>query len=495
MSYITPIAALISCSVAAAAAVGSLAATAVGSRAATAAGAACPGYSTCPVIAYPAVFLEPPGRAVLAGIDAGEAKAVKATAGNGINFGQLVSLLGEALVYDRSLSVRGSQACVSCHGEATGFAGGIAAFARAGGVFPGDVAWRTGPRAPQSLAYAAYAPVLHYRARTQDFAGGNFWDSRATGLITGSAAVDQAMVPLTSPFEMALPDVACAVWHVGRAPYGALFGKVWGLESLAIAWPADTASVCARPNDGGADRAPLHLSPSARARAVLSARQVAQTIETFEASSLASPFSAKYDAVRAGKASFTPAEARGFALFTGRGKCSACHIATGSPVVFTAYTSANIGVPRNAELPFLNENVPDAAGYVANPAGGAFIDEGLGGFLASGADSNPQWQAQAGRFMGAFQVPTLRNVALRARPGFARSYTHNGYFADLKMLVHFLNTRDVLPRCGAGGEVGVKCWPAPEQPMNVNVTLTGSLGLSDAEENDLITFLQALDDG
>jgi cytochrome c peroxidase len=457
--------------------------------------AACPGYRVCPAAAYPAILRRAPAQAALAGIDAREAEAVKATAGNGINFGRLVALLGEALVYDRSLSVRDSQACVSCHEPATGFAGGIAAFARAGGVFPGDVAWRTGPRAPLPLAYAAFAPVLHYRAQTQDFAGGNFWDSRATGLVTGGASVDQAMVPLTSPFEMALPDVACAVWRVGRAPYGALFGKVWGMESLAIAWPAETARVCARPNDGEADQAPLRLSASARARAVLSARQVAQTIETFEASSLASPFSAKYDAVRAGKASFTPAEARGFALFTGRGKCAACHIVTGSPVVFTAYTSANIGVPRNEALPFLNESVADPGGYVANAAGRGFIDQGLGGFLASGADTNPQWQAQARRFVGAFQVPTLRNVAVRPRNGFARSYTHNGYFTDLKMLVHFLDTRDVLPRCGVGGEVGVTCWPAPEQNMNVNVTLTGRLGLSDAEENDIVTFLRTLNDG
>jgi cytochrome c peroxidase len=274
-----------------------------------------------------------------------------------------------------------------------------------------------------------------------------------------------------------------------------LFRKVWGLGSLAIAWPADTAQVCARPNDGGADQAPLHLSPSARARAVLSARQIGQTIETFEASSLASPFSAKFDAVRAGAARFTPAEARGFALFTGRGKCSACHVATGSPVVFTAFTSANIGVPRNPDLPFLSESVADRAHYVANPAGEGFIDEGLGGFLASDGDPDPQWKRQAQRFMGAFQVPTLRNVALAPRPGFARSYMHNGYFTDLKTLVHFLNTRDVLPRCGAGGEVGVTCWPAPEQPRNVNVTLTGRLGLSDAEERDLVTFLGTLNDG
>ena len=44
---------------------------------------------------------------------------------------------------------------------------------------------------------------------------------------------------------------------------------------------------------------------------------------------------------------------------------------------------------------------------------------------------------------GKFKVPTLRNVAATA------PYTHNGYFATLRELVSFYNTRDL------GG------WPAP----------------------------------
>jgi cytochrome c peroxidase len=449
---------------------------------ACAAWAACPGYSPCPAVAYPAVLRSAPALAVIAGIDAKEAKAVRDARAKRINFGQVVALLGEALVYDRSLSVRGGEACALCHGESTGFAGGITAFSRAAGVFPGGLVWRTGPRAPQSLAYAAYAPVLKFRPPTQDFAGGNFWDSRATGLRTGNPASDQAMVPLTSPFEMALPDIACAVWHVARAPYGALFADVWGAGSLAVAWPANTARVCARPNDGGADQTKLHLGPSDRARANLAAQQIGQTIETFEASALASPFSAKFDAVQAGKASFSPAERRGFALFTGRAKCAACHVAAGRQPLFTDYTSANLGVPRNTALPFLAETVPDQRGYVANPDGAAYVDAGLGGFLASAADPNPQWRALAPRFMGAFQVPTLRNVAMQPRPGPIRSYMHNGYFTDLRTLVHFLNTRDVLK------------WPAPEIDANINRSLTGSLGLSDAEERDVVAFLGTLND-
>lgn len=49
--------------------------------------------------------------------------------------------------------------------------------------------------------------------------------------------------------------------------------------------------------------------------------------------------------------------------------------------------------------------------------------------------------------------------------------------------MHFYNTRDVPPRRKPNdpGEK-VTCWPAPEEPANVNKTLMGHLGLSNAEE-------------
>ncbi|MGB9302286.1 MAG: hypothetical protein WCB92_00990, partial [Mycobacterium sp.] len=65
---------------------------------------------------------------------------------------------------------------------------------------------------------------------------------------------------------------------------------------------------------------------------------------------------------------------------------------------------------------------------------------------------------------------------------FVKGYMHNGYFKSLDEVVHFYNTRDVLPACPTdvsteiGGDVGTKCWPAPEVPMNVNRTQTGEPG-------------------
>jgi cytochrome c peroxidase len=48
--------------------------------------------------------------------------------------------------------------------------------------------------------------------------------------------------------------------------------------------------------------------------------------------------------------------------------------------------------------------------------------------------------------------------------------------------------------CPAGTVEKVTCWPVPEVPQNLDMT-TGNLGLTDAEENQIVTFLQTLSDG
>jgi cytochrome c peroxidase len=63
-------------------------------------------------------------------------------------------------------------------------------------------------------------------------------------------------------------------------------------------------------------------------------------------------------------------------------------------------------------------------------------------------------------------------------------------------VVHFYNTRDVLPTCKAGDPgVNVSCWPAPENPVNVNRRQLGHLGLTDQEEDAVVAFLKTLTDG
>jgi hypothetical protein len=63
----------------------------------------------------------------------------------------------------------------------------------------------------------------------------------------------------------------------------------------------------------------------------------------------------------------------------------------------------------------------------------------------------------------------LRNVDKRPRPDFVKAYGYHGYFKSLKEIVHFYNTREMLPKCavGAQGEK-VSCWPSPETPQNLN---------------------------
>jgi cytochrome c peroxidase len=107
-----------------------------------------------------------------------------------------------------------------------------------------------------------------------------------------------------------------------------------------------------------------------------------------------------------------------------------------------------------------------------------------------------RWRKLAADNRGRFQVPTLRNVDKRPYPAFVKAYGHNGYFKSLKAIMHFYNTRDTLPRCQPHdpGE-GTTCWPAPESTDNLNTKRVGRLGLSDAEEDAIVSFMQTLTDG
>jgi cytochrome c peroxidase len=294
---------------------------------------------------------------------------------------------------------------------------------------------------------------------------------------------------------MALPDPACAVRRVSLSPYASVFTQIWGSAALSISWPANTDRVCGRPNNGG-NQTPLALSDADRATATTSVNDIGLTIAAYEASGAVSPFTSKYDAVQAGTASFTPREEAGYNLFNGRAKCNQCHSpAIGQKALFTSFTSFNIGTPRNPTLPYLTENAPDKFGYVANAAGGSYLDQGLGGYLASAADTNASWQKLAPSYVGTFQVPTVRNVAAKPSQGYRRAYGHNGFFSSLKMIVHFYNTRDVLPQCTGNTGIGVTCWPAPEEAVNENTQFVGNLGLSNENEDDIVAFLGTLTDG
>jgi cytochrome c peroxidase len=436
-------------------------------------------------------------------IDHIEAEAVDRLAWPPDNQVQQIELLGKLLLYDKQLSVNRNEACAFCHMPEAGFTGPISEINRTTGSYPGSVRTRFSERIPQTHSYAPLSPVLHYDEGKDDLVGGNFWDMRATGRRLGNPAAEQAEGPPTNPVEMGLADFSCAVYRASRRPYRTLFEMVWGPQAFEIAWPANTDAVCDNPGPPAADDAlPVHLTPADRGRAAATFDQMAQSIASYEASHEVTAFSSKYDAVQAGKAQFTPLEQLGYEVFRGKAKCNLCHRDGGEEPMFTDFTASNIGTPANPDLPYYAEGKPDDRGYVANRSGAAFIDFGVGGFLADGHPlSQPsavdaRWKPLVPQNRGRFKVPTLRNVDKRPSPDFIKSYGHNGYFKSLKQIVHFYNTRDVLPRCAAHvAGVGTDCWPAPETTENLNKSKVGNLQLSNEEEDALVAFLRTLTDG
>ena len=429
-----------------------------------------------------------------------------------------VELLGKLFIYDKSISPFKNIGCATCHAPYAGFTGGTNIFnattvAQAGGtpilnaVSP-EPNVRFGPRKPQSYAYAPFSPILHFNATQGDFYGGNFWDMRATGMRLGNPAAEQAQGPPVNPVEIGDPDSACVIWKVSQGGYRSLVELLYGKQSFAIAWPSNVASVCATPGPPPTnDPFPVHLSAKDRGTSNSTYDHLTLAVASYESSSEVSAFSSKFDAWLAGNADLTASEQRGYELFNGKAHCNQCHVdgnAVNSPglepadvaPLFTDFTSANTGIPKNNELPYYCETKPDQYGYTPNPLGFTFTDLGVGAMLSGTNDPNPsQWRFLAPLFNGKFQVPTLRNVDMRPRADFTKAYMHNGYLKSLGEVVHFYNTSQLLPFCAQGsrGEK-VSCWPAPETPANLT-TLIGNLGLTKEEESDLVAFLQTLTDG
>jgi cytochrome c peroxidase len=153
--------------------------------------------------------------------------------------------------------------------------------------------------------------------------------------------------------------------------------------------------------------------------------------------------------------------------------------------LFTDFTFDNVGLPINPANPFYRATV-------SNPQGTRWRDEGLGGLLKTSG----KYAGQATAHVGKHRVPTLRNVDLRPSPNFVKAYGHNGYFKSLDAIVHFYNTRDVLPACSGGTDrAGIDCWPEPEIAANINRVDFGALRLSREEEAAVVAFLRTLSDG
>jgi len=245
--------------------------------------------------------------------------------------------------------------------------------------------------------------------------------------------VEQAKGPFLNPLEMANPDEAAVVDKIRQSGYAGLFREVFGEDALDDAGKAY--------------------------------QMAAEAIAAYEMSAEVNPFSSKFDLYLAGKVELTDQEALGLELFNDprKGNCAACHpskaLPDGTPPLFTDFTYDNLGVPRNPELPFYY--LPASL----NPDGLNFVDLGLGKVTKRPEDN------------GKFRVPTLRNAAV------TMPYMHNGIYKTLRQVVVFYNTRDKGP------------WPPPEVAENVNREELGDLGLTEAEIDALVAFMETLTDG
>lgn len=355
--------------------------------------------------------------------------------------------LGEKIFADTSLSASGRLACASCHDPKHDYAAPNGAAVQLGGPNLDQ----PGLRAVPSLKYKERTPSFFADPGPESPVGGFDWDGRALSLQA------QPGFPLLAPNEMANASPADLVAKLMNAPYAADFAKVFG------------ATIFSDPG--------------------VALQKVGFALASYQLEDADfHPYDSKYDAYLAGKVALSDQEQRGLALFDDPAVgCAGCHLdkigadgLAGSSPVFTDYEFETLGVPRNAALP-------------AN-ADPAFFDLGICGPLRTGAI------AQKSRYCGMFKTPTLRNVANR------QVFFHNGYFKTLKDTLHFYVERDTDP--------GLWYPPNPDGSVdkfddipvayrsNVDVidppfdrSIGGQPALTDAQIDDVIAFLQTLNDG
>jgi cytochrome c peroxidase len=365
--------------------------------------------------------------------------------------------VGQLIFNDTALSVSGKQACATCHVKSNAFAGADGLSTPLGGPNMDQRGLRSAP----SLMYASFIPTFHYGSDGGPI-GGLFRDGRAPTLAA------QAQQPFITSFEMANPTPSDVLAKLMKRPYLNQFKAVFGADVLA--------------------------DPNATLAAIGTALAQYESEDTeFR------PFSSKFDAVQAGKASFTPAEQAGFALFINptKGNCTACHPATknGSiPAMFTDFSYDNIGIPRNWTIPAnqAGTNLPYVPrnGTALGAPNHSYYDMGLCGPLRT--------DGIATSLCGQFRVPTLRNVALR------QHVFHNGEFSNLNDAVTWYATRDTNPTRWYSAQDGSADIPYNDLPQiydaNINIVEVPynpllAPTLTAAEINSIVVFLCTLTDG
>jgi cytochrome c peroxidase len=315
--------------------------------------------------------------------------------------------LGDKLFHDKRLSADGKVSCSTCHDQAKGFTD----HRRVSQGFNS----LTGTRNAPTVINAAYMQTL-------------FWDGREPDL------EGQSRQPFINPVEGGLASHDMLVGIVKKDPeYIKAFKDVFGVDK-----------------DG------------------ISVDHIAMAIASFERTIVAgdSPFD-RYFYGGESKA-LTPAQVRGFALYTGKARCVSCHRIEQTQALFTDNRFHNIGIGFKS---IRGKEDATAQAFIRDKHHGANVDVTV--------LTRPN-MSELGRFavtenltqVGAFKTPTLRNVAVTA------PYMHDGSLKTLDEVVNFYNN---------GGRV--------KETDPVSGFQSGGirpLHLTDQEKQDLVAFMQAL---
>lgn len=310
-------------------------------------------------------------------------------------------VLGKILFWDEQLSSDNSIACGSCHIPSRGGTDPRQ------GVHPGsdgifstvdDVRGSPGMRRTDANGNRIDDPVFGFGPQVTPrssqpvfgalWADELFWDGRAPGefrdpltdqvlIPSGGALESQSLIPIVSPVEMAFE---------GRS-WADVTDKLLTATPLALATnlPADVVAALA------IDPSYPELFESAFGDPAISPARIAFAIASYERTLV--PNQTPWDLYDAGDLSALTAEQQtGLAVFVGDDAvCRACH-----------------ALPSSTQDQFMNTGVRPSA-------------DDLGRQLVTGLHQD----------RGKFKVPTLRNVAARAR------YMHNGTFNTIGQVLDF----------------------------------------------------------
>lgn len=277
--------------------------------------------------------------------------------------------LGKLLFFDRRISFNNTMSCGMCHLPTEAFASTQSATAI-------GMEGQSLPRNAPSLLNVVYQKLL-------------FLDGRDPDLAT------QPWSPILSSIEMASPSVGYTVEKIRDLPnYENLFHKAFGDRGLNM-------------------------------------ETVGEAIAEYEKSLLSG--NSRFDRWKYGgdNSALSEQEKKGFALFSGKGGCSGCHLVGDRYALFTDFKfhATGIGYKASAMSPPATYDVELEAGVVTRVQEQDLrsVSErkhnDIGRFAVT-LNSKDRW---------AYKTPSLRNVAL------TYPYMHDGSLRTLEDVVEFYN--------------------------------------------------------